>query len=127
MLVAIPSENGGEPIKVRTPQPCGTGSYGALLPEDLDEFSLVKGDYSMGLVPFCPHHGVNIQLLHGGDRCRQHKSKLANIAANKAARAEASESRRARQAWVAANGVQVVRRNPSASTTDTRNRPPPSK
>ena len=108
------------------PAPKGSGEGGRILECDLDKFSLQDGDYSMGLVDFCPVHGVNIDLLHGRRRCKAHAHKLANIAATKAERARAADHRQNQQAWIARNGVSVVRRGGkgAAGPSGLHSRPP---
>ena len=92
------------------PVPKSTGPGGKLQQSDLDKYSLVEGDYSLGLVPFCPVHGVNIHLLHNDRRCAPHNHKIYNIAAKKDKRVRETDQRQAQKAWVHANGVQMARR-----------------
>ena len=106
------------------PVPKSTGPGGKLQQSDLDKYSLVEGDYSLGLVPFCPVHGVNIHLLHNDRRCSPHLHKINSISTKKDQRVRETDKRQAQQAWVRSNGVHVVRRaNGKGGTADPRGRP----
>ena len=71
---------------------------------DLQRLS-AKEDYSMGLVDYCPIHGVNVALLHGGCRCPAHMKMLKHIHAKRdRARSEAAQKEN-QKAFIRLNGI----------------------
>ena len=86
------------------PQPTVSGT--AFDPKrDMEMVSCKKGDYSLGMIDFCPEHGVNVATLHTQGRCNQHKRKLRAIHAAKANVKAEVEARDARAAFIRKHGI----------------------
>ena len=72
---------------------------------DLVELS-AKKDYSLGMIDYCPVHGINVTELHTDGRCNSHKREVRNIAIRKQRQRRDVENKNAQRAFVRAHGVQ---------------------
>ena len=64
-----------------------------------------KDDYSIGLVDYCPIHGVHVGLMHaGGQRCNEHRKAVKAANRRRTEKIEAQAAKAAQAAWVRANG-----------------------
>jgi len=71
---------------------------------DYKKITVADGDIRLGLMDFCPVHGVSVLNYHGGERCCAHKKKLKHIAAAREAAKRTTEEREARYDYVRAHG-----------------------
>lgn len=74
----------------------------------LGETSCKKGDYTLGMIDFCPGHDINVATLHTQGRCNQHRRRLRAIHANKANAQAVVEARDARAALVRKHGMHAL-------------------
>jgi len=72
--------------------------------EDLLLLSAADGDFQLGNVEWCPNHGVNIAVLHGGQRCKPHRKVVRAQAVGRIQKEMAAKERQRYQAWIASNG-----------------------
>ena len=64
-----------------------------------------KDDYSTGLVDYCPVHGANVTLMHGGMRCPAHQKIIMHINAKRERSKHEAAKREERRAFVRVNGI----------------------
>ncbi len=81
--------------------------------DDYREVQIGK-HFSLGLVDFCPCHGVNVSIMHPEGRCVEHRKLLKSIQVRRAENKAAAAAKESHQAWVRAHGTHNSSRGESS-------------